>query len=110
METFAVQTFHQQEMKPKLVILALVSSLASHFQLVLSVQNTLHLNELSRVAQWPHTHTHATQADLYSLRVTFVELFTGVTAERKLHKRQFQAVSYVLLQDILLCYGRREST
>ncbi|XP_062505307.1 uncharacterized protein LOC134182013 isoform X2 [Corticium candelabrum] len=51
----------------------------------------------------PYNTTHA---DMYSLGVTFVELFTGVGAERKLRERQFRAVPYVPLQDI--CYAMAE--
>ncbi|XP_062505649.1 uncharacterized protein LOC134182270 [Corticium candelabrum] len=49
---------------------------------------------------------NTTQADMYSLGVTFVELFTGVATERKVRERQFQAVPYVPLQDI--CYAMAE--
>ncbi|XP_062505782.1 uncharacterized protein LOC134182399 [Corticium candelabrum] len=50
--------------------------------------------------------SNTTEADMYSLGVTFVELFTGVATERKLRERQFQAVPYVPLQDI--CYAMAE--
>ena len=49
---------------------------------------------------------NTTKADMYSLGVTFVELFTGVATERKVRERQFQAVPYVPLQDI--CYAIAE--
>ncbi|XP_062505962.1 uncharacterized protein LOC134182556 [Corticium candelabrum] len=52
------------------------------------------------------TPRNTTEADMYSLGVTFVELFTGVGAERKLRERQFRAVPYVPLQDI--CYAMAE--
>ena len=52
------------------------------------------------------TPRNTTQADMYSLGVTFVELFTGVGAEVKRRKNQFRAVSYVPLQDI--CYAMAE--
>ena len=38
------------------------------------------------------TPCNTTQADMYSLGVTFVELFTGVGAEVKLQKSQFRAI------------------
>ena len=50
--------------------------------------------------------SNTTEADMYSLGVTFVELFTGVATERKLRERQFRAVPYVPLQDI--CYAMAE--
>ena len=49
---------------------------------------------------------NTTEADMYSLGVTFVELFTGVGAEMKRRKSQFRAVPYVPLQDI--CYAMAE--
>ncbi|XP_062505748.1 serine/threonine-protein kinase pakE-like [Corticium candelabrum] len=49
---------------------------------------------------------NTTQADMYSLGVTFVELFTGVATDRKVRERQFQTVPYVPLQDI--CYAMAE--
>ncbi|XP_062506016.1 uncharacterized protein LOC134182605 isoform X3 [Corticium candelabrum] len=52
------------------------------------------------------TSRNTKQADMYSLGVTFVELFTGVGAEMKLRESQFQAVPHVLLQDI--CYAMAE--
>ncbi|XP_062505724.1 uncharacterized protein LOC134182339 isoform X2 [Corticium candelabrum] len=54
-------------------------------------------------AATPH---NTTEADMYSLGVTLVELFTGIGAERRVRESQFRAVPYVPLQDI--CYAMAE--
>ncbi|XP_062512392.1 probable serine/threonine-protein kinase DDB_G0271682 [Corticium candelabrum] len=46
--------------------------------------------------------SNTTQADVYSLGVTFVELFTGEDAKRVVRDSQFLAVADIQLQDV--CY------